>query len=126
LEFAESQSKVNLRYLVGAVLVSIGASVCCIGPFVLLATGISGAWMNQLMFLERYYPVFLVIVLSLFAVAWWKIFRPGEIVRSVEGIKNTESCSSARIKRKQKLAFYISAALAAVLLTSEYWIAVLA
>ena len=40
--------------LVAGVLAGIGASVCCVGPLVLLALGIGGAWIGNLTALEPY------------------------------------------------------------------------
>ena len=31
-------------FLIAEILAAIGASVCCVGPLVLLALGVSGAW----------------------------------------------------------------------------------
>ena len=38
--------------LVAGVLAAIGASVCCVGPLVLLTLGIGGAWIANLTALE--------------------------------------------------------------------------
>ena len=38
--------------IAAGVLAAIGASVCCVGPLVLLALGISGAWVSNLTALE--------------------------------------------------------------------------
>ena len=46
------------RSLVAAILAAIGASVCCVGPLVLLALGIGGAWIGNLAALEPYRPAF--------------------------------------------------------------------
>jgi len=114
------KDKVANPYLIAGVLTSIGASVCCIGPFILLATGISGAWMSQLMILQPYQPVFVVIVLGLFAVAGWNLFQPSKVVAAAD------SCVIHPLKLRQKVVFFLSFGLAAILLSSEYWIPVIA
>ena len=51
--------------VIGGVIAAIGASLCRVGPFVLLTLGISGAWIGNLTLLEPYRPFFIVIVLLL-------------------------------------------------------------
>lgn len=47
--------------LIAGVLAAIGASVCCVGPLVLLALGIGGTWVSKLTAMEPYRPVFICI-----------------------------------------------------------------
>lgn len=42
----------------GALVAAVAASVCCLGPLVLLALGVSGAWASSLRALEPYRPTF--------------------------------------------------------------------
>ena len=42
--------------LVAGVAAAIGASVCCLGPLVLLMLGIGGAWIGNLAAFEPYRP----------------------------------------------------------------------
>ncbi len=51
--------------LVAGVLAAIGASICCVGPLVLLTLGIGGAWVSSLTALEPARP-FLVAGTLLF------------------------------------------------------------
>ena len=62
--------------VIGGVMAAIGASLCCVGPFVLLSLGISGAWISSLTLLEPYRPVFIAVVLLLFGWAGWQMYRP--------------------------------------------------
>ncbi|MDD5412690.1 MAG: mercuric transporter MerT family protein, partial [Methylobacter sp.] len=41
---------------IGAVLAAIGASVCCVGPLLLVSFGIGGAWMSALTSMETVRP----------------------------------------------------------------------
>ena len=54
---------INNGSMIAAVIAAIGASLCCIGPLVLLALGISGAWISYLTALEPYRPIFIGVVL---------------------------------------------------------------
>ena len=108
------------RFTTAGVLAAFSASLCCLGPFALMATGISGAWMSRLMGVERYQPVLIVLSVSFFALAGWKLFSASER-------KNTAgSCPIPRAKRQQKLIFFLAGCLALILLTSEFWIVWLA
>jgi mercuric ion transport protein len=40
------------RSLIAASLAAVGASICCVGPFVLLMLGVGGAWIGNLTALE--------------------------------------------------------------------------
>lgn len=42
--------------LIAGALAAIGASVCCVGPLVLLVSGISGTWMGSLTAMEPFRP----------------------------------------------------------------------
>jgi len=50
-----AQLNANRSLLVG-VVAGFGASVCCVGPLVLLALGMSGAWIGNLTALEPFRP----------------------------------------------------------------------
>lgn len=66
-------------------LAAILASVCCLGPLVLIALGFSGAWISNLTALEAYRPFFIGVALVALFFAWRLIFRsaavcqPGEV-----------------------------------------------
>src|SRR5260370_39037210 len=61
--------------LVGG-LVAVLASTCCLGPLVLVALGLSGAWIGNLTRLESYRPFFIAGALLALFVAVRRIFRP--------------------------------------------------
>ena len=49
---------------VGGVLAALGASSCCVIPFVLFGLGVSGAWIADITALEPYQPLFLGIAFA--------------------------------------------------------------
>jgi len=65
-----SESQRSRRFLFIGGLGAVLASLCCLGPLLLLALGFSGAWLANLTALEPYRPIF--IILSLIA-----LFLPG-------------------------------------------------
>ena len=102
--------------LIGGVLAAVGASLCCVGPFVLLTLGISGAWIGNLTLLEPYRPVFIVIVMLLFGWAGWQIYRP------VAACEPGTACPVPQTRKRRRVIFWITAIIALVLVTSSYWI----
>ena len=106
LEIVKKKTTSSNQFLISGVLVSFGASICCLGPFALLVTGISGAWISQLMVLEPYLPLFVLIVLGLFAVTGWKIFEP--VIKTIE----KDSCPTPQVKLSQKLTFIFTSVIA--------------
>lgn len=61
--------------LIGGVVAAIAASLCCVGPLVLVMLGIGGAWIANLGALEPYRPLFLGIGVVFMVLAYWKIYR---------------------------------------------------
>lgn len=60
--------------LVAGVLAAIGASVCCVGPLVLLALGIGGSWVSSLTAMDPYRPVFIGLTLLFLGLAFRKLY----------------------------------------------------
>ncbi len=106
--------------MIGGVMAAIGASLCCVGPFVLISVGISGAWISNLTLLEPYRPVFITVVLILFGWAGWKVYRP------VETCEPGTACSVPQTRKRRQIIFWITAMVALVLVTSSYWIPLIA
>ena len=107
-------------YLIAGLISSFSASVCCIGPFFLLTTGLSGAWMSRLMVVESYQPLLAVITIGAFALAGWKLFY----AKQDDG--QGASCSAIKPLWQSKHSYLLSACLALLLLSSEYWIVLIA
>src|SRR5260221_14704717 len=59
-------------------LAAILASTCCLGPLVLVALGLSGAWIGNLTLLEPYRPLFIGCALVALFFAGRRIFRPAQ------------------------------------------------
>ena len=97
-------------HIVGGVIAAITASLCCVGPLVLLSLGISGAWIAQLTALEPVRPIFIGLTLLFFAIAYHRLYRvpltcePGR------------ACADPAARTRQRFMFWISAVLVALLL----------
>jgi mercuric ion transport protein len=62
--------------LLGGGLAAVLASTCCLGPLILVALGLSGAWIGNLTRLEPYRPFFIARALVALFFAGRHIFRP--------------------------------------------------
>lgn len=90
--------------LVAAVLTAIGASVCCVGPLVLLALGIGGAWVGNLTAFEPYRPFFIGLTLIFLGLAFRKLYL-------VPQVCTPGSCADSSTIKRQRLIFWVVAVL---------------
>ncbi len=95
-------------------LATILASTCCLGPLVLVAIGVSGAWIGNLTVLEPYRPIFIGAALVALFFAYRRIFRPAQ------GCEPGEVCAVPQVKTAYKLIFWIVAALMGIALPFPY------
>ncbi len=109
------QKESNLP-IIGGLIAAIGAGLCCVGPFVLLTLGISGAWIGNLTLLAPYRPLFIAAVLALFGWAGWQIHRPIEVCQP------GTTCSVSQTRKRRQIIFWIIAMVALALVMSGYWI----
>lgn len=99
--------------LVGG-LAAILASTCCLGPLILVALGLSGAWIANLTLLEPYRPFFIAGALVALFFAGRRIFRP------TRSCQPGEVCAVPRTRRIYKIVFGIVSALVLVALVYPY------
>lgn len=114
---AGKESFTNTRLpIIGGITAATVASLCCVGPFVLLSLGISGAWIGNLTVLEPYRPVFIMLVMLLLGWAGWQVYRP------VDTCEPGTVCALPQTRKRRQMVFWIAAIVALVLVTSTYWI----
>ena len=114
---AGKESFTNTRLpIIGGITAAIGASLCCVGPFLLLSLGISRAWIGNLTVLEPYRPVFIMLVMLLFSWAGWQVYQP------VEVCEPGTACAVPQTRKRRQMVFWIAVMVALVLVTSAYWI----
>ena len=106
----------NTSFLgIGAILAAIGASVCCVGPFLLLSLGIGGAWMSTLTSMEIVRPVFLILTLVFVGLGYRKLYL------IPESCEEGEACASPEVKQKQRMIFWIGSGLILLLLAFPWY-----
>ena len=96
--------------LIAGVLAGVGASVCCVGPLVLLTLGIGGAWVSNLTAMEPYRPIFIGLTLFFLGLAFRKLYLVPQVCAP------GTSCSDPRAIKRQRLTFWPIAVLLLVLL----------
>src|SRR5579859_6292317 len=95
-------------------LAAILASTCCLGPLVLVALGLSGAWIGNLTLLEPYRPFFITGSLVALFFAGRRIFRPAKACQP------GEVCAVPRTRRIYKIVFATVSVLVLVALVYPY------
>ena len=96
----------------GAVL----ASVCCLGPLVLLSLGISGAWIGNLTALEPYKPIFATVALVFIGLGFRQVyFRPRTVCEP------GSYCARPQSAVITKIALWAAAVLVIASLTLSWW-----
>ena len=111
----DATSKSTTGSMIAAVIAAIGASLCCIGPLVLLALGIGGTWMSNLTAMEPYRPIFIGITLVFIFLAFRKLYliprqcAPGD------------ACAIPSTLRNQRIIFWVVSVVLIALLTFPYY-----
>ena len=109
--------KINIP-LVGGLLAGIAASVCCVGPLLLLILGLSGAWVSNLIAFEPYRPLFIGIALIALSMAYRKMYgqKPEQFCEDVE------VCARPQVSRLNKGLFICAVIVVLISITSPYFI----
>lgn len=96
--------------LVAGGIAAIVASVCCVGPVVLIMLGVGGTWVANLTALEPYRPIFVGAALVFLGLAFRKLHpvpaacAPGQ------------ACAVPANRKRQRLMFWLVAILVLALL----------
>lgn len=114
-DLSNNKDRSLISSTVAAGLAAIGASLCCIGPLVLIALGIGGAWVSYLTALEPYRPIFVGITLIFLFLAFRKLYIiPRQCAPE-------DACAIPTVLRNQRIIFWVVSALLMALLTFPYY-----
>jgi mercuric ion transport protein len=87
--------------LIASALAAIGASVCCVGPLVLLTLGIGGSWVGSLTAMEPYRPIFIGLTLLLLGLSFRQLYLAPQVCAP------GTPCADPRTIRRQRFTFWI-------------------
>lgn len=111
----DTNNRSYISNTIAASLAAIGASVCCIGPLLLITLGIGGTWISYLTAFEPYQPVFVVITLVFLFLAFRKLYiLPRQCA-------DGDSCALPGVLRNQRIIFWVVTVLLIALLTFPYY-----
>jgi len=105
--------------LFGAVVSTVIASICCVGPLVFVALGITGAWIGNLTALAPYRPIFVIVTIGFLGFAFYSVYRKPK----TETCHAERACARPGGKGRLKIILWIVAALILVLLAFPYLVA---
>ena len=103
----EISNRTGRATLVGGALAAFAASLCCLGPLVLVTLGVGGAWISNLTALEPYRPIFIGVALVLMGLAWRRIYR----APAAEVCAPGTLCAKPQTNRVYKAMFWLVSAL---------------
>ncbi|MDE3186490.1 MAG: mercury transporter MerT [Acidobacteriota bacterium] len=102
--------------LMAGALAAIGASVCCVGPLVLLALGIGGTWVGNLTAMEPFRPWFIGLTLLFLGLAFRKLYLGPRVCAP------DTPCADPRALKRQRITFWIVTTLLLVLLAVPWFV----
>lgn len=103
------------RSLIAAVVAAVGASICCVGPFVLLMLGVGGAWIGNLTALEPYRPIFIGVTLVFLGLAFRKLYLVPEACEA------GKPCANPVTRRNQRIIFWLVTVILAALIAFPWY-----
>jgi len=104
------------RGLTGAIIAAIAASICCVGPLVLLALGVGGAWVGSLTALEPFRPYFMGVTFLFLAYAFYRIYRKPKAEECAPG----SYCANPKSDKINKISLWSVTVLILVLFSVPY------
>lgn len=105
------------NWLATGALVGAGlASVCCVGPLLLVTLGISGAWVANLTALEPYKPYFAAVTLALLGLGFWHAY-----FKRKPPCEDGSYCARPQSARITKALLWLGLAIVILALSIDWW-----
>lgn len=108
-------SKKERRTIAGVIVAAFAASICCVGPLVLLGLGIGGAWVGNLTLLEPFRPYLMTLTLGVLGYAFYKIYKP-----KAEVCEPGSYCANPKSDKINKITLWITTVFVLGLLATPY------
>ncbi len=108
-------SKTQKATLIGGILASLAASICCIGPIIFAVLGVSSAGMISKF--EAYRPLMIVVTIAFVAVAFYQTYKKKPAEECVEG----SYCANPKSDKMNKVILWIASTLILGFITFPYW-----
>lgn len=89
------------KQLWASTVAAVVGSLCCVAPLILMALGISGAWISRLTTLEPYRPIFIFVMIAFLGLAYRHLY----VV--TKQCAPDEACSNSQLQRRQRQIFWI-------------------
>lgn len=86
--------------LVSGIVAAIVASVCCVGPLLLITLGIGGAWIAQLTQFEAVRPFFIVVSVAFLGLAFHRLYLAPQLCKS------GTICADPKTLKHQRVVFW--------------------
>jgi mercuric ion transport protein len=91
--------------LIASAVAAVGASVCCVGPLVLLMLGVSGSWIGSLTAMEPFRPYLIGVTLLFLGLAFRKLYLVPQPCAP------DSTCANPTALKRQRITFWIVAML---------------
>ncbi len=96
-------TKASRKGLIGAVAAAVAASICCVGPLVLLGLGVGGAWVGTLTAFEPFRPYLMGLTVLFLGYAFYKIYSKPKPEECAPGTY----CANPRSDRINKISLWV-------------------
>ncbi|HWE84156.1 MAG TPA: mercuric transporter MerT family protein [Terracidiphilus sp.] len=87
--------------LLASAVAAMGASVCCVGPLVLVILGVSGSWIGSLTAMEPFRPYLIGLTLLFLGLAFRKLYLVPHPCAP------RGACANPAALRRQRITFWI-------------------
>ena len=101
--------------LIAGALAALGASLCCVGPLVLLVLGIGGTWVGSLTAMEPLRPLFIGLTLLFLGLAFRNLYLAPRVCAP------GTPCADPRTLKRQRITFWIVATMLLGLLATPWF-----
>ncbi len=112
----DNRSKTARVGLAGAVISAAAASLCCVGPLLLMGLGVSGAWISRLTLFEAYRPLFMAAAVVFLGLGFYRTYRKPKEAACVAG----SFCANPLSRRINRITLWTVTLLVTALLLFPY------